>query len=97
MNTFILKILHEIAKKNNNDISCFRNGLVGAEPLTNALRNELSNNGTDVLQMYGIAEAGCMAYETKDLDKLKPWNDYREDIILEIVRPGTHMLYLMVT
>ena len=85
-----LKILHEIAKKNNNDISCFRNGLVGAEPLTTALRNELSNNGTDVLQMYGIAEAGCIAYETKDLEKnLNHGMIIEEDIILEIVRPGT--------
>ena len=40
--------------------------------------------------MYGTAEAGCIAYETKDLDKnLVDGMIIEENIILEIVRPGT--------
>ena len=40
--------------------------------------------------MYGIAEVGCIAYETKDKnDKLISGMILEEDIILEIIRPGT--------
>ena len=40
--------------------------------------------------MYGIAEVGCIAYETKDNnDKLIDGMILEEDIILEIIRPGT--------
>ena len=40
--------------------------------------------------MYGIAEVGCIAYETKDSkSNLVSGMLIEEDIILEIVRPGT--------
>ena len=55
-----------------------------------SLRNNLSELGVDVLQMYGIAEVGCIAYETKTSNKeLVKGMIVEEDIILEIVRPGT--------
>ena len=85
-----LKILLEKAKQNNKKISCLNKGLVGAEPLPMSLRNNLSELGVDVLQMYGIAEVGCIAYETKTSNKeLVKGMIVEEDIILEIVRPGT--------
>ena len=85
-----LKIILENAKKNNKDISSLKKGLVGAEPLPASLRNALLQDGVDVCQMYGIAEAGCIAYETKDdQDRLVDGMLIEEDIILEIIRPGT--------
>ena len=40
--------------------------------------------------MYGTAEVGCIAYETKDFNNnLVDGMIIEEDIILEIVRPGT--------
>ncbi|MDC3024114.1 AMP-binding protein, partial [Alphaproteobacteria bacterium] len=85
-----LKILLEKAKSNNIDISSLTNGLVGAEPLPTSLRKYLAKQGVEVMQMYGIAEVGCIAYETKDKNKnLINGMLIEEDIILEIVRPGT--------
>ena len=55
-----------------------------------SLRKKIAEEGVDVLQMYGIAEVGCIAYETKDLkSNLVNGMIIEEDIILEIVRPGT--------
>ncbi|MBF96063.1 MAG: AMP-dependent synthetase [Pelagibacterales bacterium] len=85
-----LKIILEKAKQNNMNISSLKKGLVGAEPLPTSLRSLLANEGVDVMQMYGIAEAGCIAYETKDAENnLIEGMMVEEDIILEIVRPGT--------
>lgn len=86
-----LKILLEKAKENNINISSVKKGIVGAEPLPNSLRDLLKQLGVDVIQMYGAAEVGCIAYETKDYQE-KKINDgmiVEENIILEIVRPGT--------
>ena len=85
-----LKIILENAKKKNKDVSSIKKGLVGAEPLPASLRNVLLQDGVDVCQMYGIAEVGCIAYETKDNNnKLINGMILEEDIILEIIRPGT--------
>ncbi len=87
-----LKILLEKAKEKKINISSVKKGLVGAEPLPFSLRENLKDMGVNVMQMYGTAEVGCIAYETKDL-KTKVLNDgmiVEENIILEIVRPGTN-------
>ena len=85
-----LKILLEKAKNNKLDISCLKKGLVGAEPFPTALRKKISEEGVNVLQMYGIAEVGCIAYETMDQsNNLVDGMLIEEDVILEIVRPGT--------
>ena len=64
--------------------------MVGAEPLPASLRSTLANDGVEVMQMYGIAEVGCIAYETKESNNsLVEGMLLEEDIILEIVRPGT--------
>ena len=85
-----LKILLEKAKSKKIDISCLKKGLVGAEPFPPLLRKKFSEEGVFVLQMYGIAEVGCIAYETTDRrNNLVEGMLIEEDIILEIVRPGT--------
>ncbi len=86
-----LKILLEKAIERKVDIKSIKNGLVGAEPFPKDLRNLIKNYGVDVLQMYGTAEVGCIAFETKDdVGALNEGMIVEENIILEIVRPGTN-------
>ncbi len=85
-----LKVILENARENKIDISSLKKGLVGAEPFPNSLREIFAENDIDVLQMYGIAEVGCIAYETTDKNRsLVKGMVIEEDTILEIVRPGT--------
>ena len=85
-----LKILFERAAALGTDMSSLRKALVGAEPLPAALRAELVAHGLTVLQCYGSADIGLIAYETMD-DKgdLCEGMMIDEDIILELVAPGT--------
>ena len=86
-----LKILLEKAIERKVDIKSIKNGLVGAEPFPKDLRNLIKNYGVDVLQMYGTAEVGCIAFETKDdVGAVNEGMIVEENIILEIVRPGTN-------
>ena len=86
-----LKILLEKAEDKKINITSIKNGVVGAEPLPNSLRKSLKNKGVEVMQMYGTAEVGCIAYESKNAKKqLNEGMIVEENIILEIVRPGTN-------
>ncbi len=86
-----LKILLEKGLQNNLDTSCIKKALVGAEPLPPKLRQYFLNLNIDVMQMYGTAEIGCISYESKDGNKnLVPGMILAENIILEIVKPGTN-------
>ena len=87
-----LKILLEKAIERKVDIKSIKNGLVGAEPFPEDLRNLIKNYGVEVLQMYGTAEVGCIAFETKDdVGSVNEGMIVEENIILEIVRPGTNL------
>ena len=86
-----LKLLIDKADEKEIDIKSLKRGLVGAEPFPPSLREFFSEKEINVLQMYGIAEVGCIAYETKDHNnKNIPGMIIEENIILEIVRPGTN-------
>src|SRR6266481_3848890 len=63
-----LKILLDRAASLSVDISSLRKALVGAEALPASLRAELSGRGLSVLQCYGTADIGVIAYETKSQD-----------------------------
>jgi phenylacetate-CoA ligase len=80
-----LKILLDAAGKAGKDASSFRRGLVSGAALPPSLRKELAERGVAVKQCYAVAEAGVIAYESEALEGLI----VNEDIILEIVRPGT--------
>jgi phenylacetate-CoA ligase len=85
-----LKIIIEKAREMGADISSMQRALVGAEALPPSLRNWLQQNGVPhVLQNYGSADIGSIAYESETGGQVNPGMILDEDLILEIVRPGT--------
>ncbi len=85
-----LKLIVEKADEMSADISCLTKALVGAEFLPPALRSAMRNRGIQVLQMYGTADLGLIAYETHAPDgSVNDGMILEEALILEIVRPGT--------
>ena len=80
-----LRIIIEKAREAGADISNLKNALVGAEALPPSLRAWFKEQGLQrVLQWYGTADLGLIAYETEALEGMT----LDEDLILEIVRPG---------
>lgn len=85
-----LKIIIEKALEMGTDISSVTQALVGAEALPPSLRNWLQEHGVrHVLQTYGSADIGNIAYETLSDGALNPGMVLDETLLLEIVRPGT--------
>ncbi len=80
-----LKVLLERAAELGLDLSSLTRASVTAEALPATLRKSLAERGVRVLQWYGTADAGLIAYETPAMEGLV----VDEDVILEIVRPGT--------
>src|SRR5437764_7952452 len=80
-----LKILLDAAGKAGKDASSIKRGLVSGAALPASLRAELLGRGVAVKQCYAVAEAGVISYESEALEGMI----LNEDIILEIVRPGT--------
>ena len=63
-----------------------KRALMSGEALPPSLRDWFLARGVDVYQTYGTADLGMIAYETPAREGLV----LSEDIILEIVRPGTN-------
>ena len=85
-----LKLIVERAIETGSDVSSLRNALCSAEPLPPSLRTWLIDHGVGVvLQLYGTADLGCVAYETQSDGVVHPGLVVDEDVIVEIVRPGT--------
>ncbi|MGE0660192.1 MAG: phenylacetate--CoA ligase family protein, partial [Reyranellaceae bacterium] len=80
-----LKILLDKGKELGRDVSSLKKALVGAEALPPSLRKEFIDRGVFTLQSYGTADLGTIAYESQAMEGMI----IAEDIILEIVRPGT--------
>ena len=59
-----LKILLDRAASEGIDISSLKKALVGAEALPAMLRREFRERGIAVLQCYGTADIGVIAYES---------------------------------
>jgi len=85
-----LKVLLDRAASEGGDVSSLRRALVGAEALPSALRAEFRSRGLDVLQCYGTADIGIIAYEsTSPEGEVCEGMVVDEGIILELVLPGT--------
>jgi phenylacetate-CoA ligase len=59
--------------------------VVGGEALPPSLRKEINDLGVFVLQNYGTADLGLVAYESRAMEGMI----VDEGVVLEIVRPGT--------
>jgi phenylacetate-CoA ligase len=85
-----LKIIIEKAREMGADISSLQRALVSAEALPPSLRSWLRENGVpQVLQLYASADIGNIAYETTAAGEVNPGMVLDEELLLEIVRPGT--------
>ena len=86
-----LRILLDRAREDGSDASSIVKAAVGGEALPPSLRERLRSGGVSVMQSYGTAEAGLIAYESPAPDGAgaNPGMVVDEDVILEIVAPGT--------
>ena len=85
-----LKILLDRAGSQGIDVSSLKKALVSAESLPAALRQDICSRGMRVLQCYGTADIGVIAYEsTGPDDEIEEGMVLDEQIIVELVRPGT--------
>jgi phenylacetate-CoA ligase len=81
-----LRIIIEKARQLELDISNLKRALLAAEALPASLRQWFQEQGVEtVLQWYGTADLGCVAYESEAQEGMI----LEEDLLLEIVRPGT--------
>lgn len=85
-----LKVMLDKAGEAGMDLSSIKLGLVSGGALFPSLRDEYKDRGVNVLQCYATAECGVIAFETVDTGgKPNPGMVLNEDIIVEIVTPGT--------
>lgn len=80
-----LKILLDAAAAKDRDVSCVKKAVVSGAAFPKSLQEEIAGRGIDAFQVYATADIGFIAYETAAREGMV----VNEDIILEIVRPGT--------
>ena len=80
-----LKIILEKGDELGADLSSVKKALVGGGALLPPLRQAYADRGISVLQCYGTADVGNIAYESEAQEGMI----VEEEIIVEIVRPGT--------
>ena len=86
-----LKIVLEAARSAGADVSSLRKALVSGAALPPSLRAELEGVGIRTREAYVTADLGAVAWETDDADgALMPGLLVNEDLIVEIVTPGTN-------
>jgi len=80
-----LRILLQKGREMGLDTSSLKKALVGGEALPPSLRKEINDLGCFVLQNYGVADIGLIAYESPAMEGMI----LDEGVWVEIVRPGT--------
>jgi phenylacetate-CoA ligase len=80
-----LKILLDAADTAGRDASSIRRALVSGAAFPKSLQDEIRSRGVDAYQAFGTADLGLIAFETSAREGMV----VNEDLILEIVRPGT--------
>ncbi len=81
----LLKIILDKAQEFGRDVSSLRKASVSGAAFPPSLQAEIKARGIDAYQAYATADLGGIAYETQARQGLV----LNEDIILEILRPGT--------
>lgn len=80
-----LKIIIDKADELKLDVSSLKKAVVSGEAFFPAQKKFFAERGLSVLQAYATADIGMIAYETEGREGLV----VEEDILIEIVRPGT--------
>jgi phenylacetate-CoA ligase len=80
-----LKILLDAGAAAGRDLSSLKRALVSGAAFPKSLQEAIHARGIDAYQAYATADLGFIAYESAARDGLI----VNEDILLEIVRPGT--------
>lgn len=80
-----LKIILDAAAEKGRDVSSLRKAAVSGAAFPKSLQAAFAERGIAAGQAYATADIGFIAYETGRHDGLV----LNEDVILEIVRPGT--------
>src|SRR4051794_5191173 len=80
-----LKILLDAAASAGRDSSSIKRASVSGAAFPKSLQQEIRSRGVDAYQSFGTADLGLIAYETDAREGMV----VNEDLILEIVRPGT--------
>jgi phenylacetate-CoA ligase len=85
-----LKVMLDRAGETGQDLSLIKRALVSGGALFPSLREEYRSRGVNVFQCYATAEFGVIAYESAAADgSPNPGMVVNENLIVEIVRPGT--------
>ena len=84
-----LKTLLDKAAEMGRDLSSIKKAAVSGGALFPSMRDEYRERGIKVLQCYATADLGVIAYESSHRGKPLPGMLVNEDLIVEIVRPGT--------
>jgi phenylacetate-CoA ligase len=80
-----LKILLDAAVSAGRDISSIKRALVSGAAFPRSLQEEIKSRGVEAYQAFGTADLGLIAFESAARQGMV----VNEDLILEIVRPGT--------
>jgi phenylacetate-CoA ligase len=80
-----LKILLDAAAGAGRDVSSIKRAVVSGAAFPKSLQEEIKSRGVDAYQAFGTADLGLIAFETRAHEGMV----VNEDLILEIVRPGT--------
>ena len=80
-----LKILLDAGQSAGRDVSSIARAVVSGAAFPPSLQAEFRSRGIDAYQLYATADVGVIAYESHARDGLI----VNEDILVEIVRPGT--------
>ncbi|MCF6320145.1 MAG: AMP-binding protein [Rhizobiaceae bacterium] len=85
-----LKTILDKADEMGRDLSSIKRGVVSGGALFPSMREEYSGRGVNVIQAYATADFGVIAYESTLEDAALPGMVCNENLIVEIVRPGTN-------
>ncbi len=85
-----LKTILDKADELGIDLSSIKLGVVSGGALFPSMREEYAQRGVRVMQAYATADLGVIAYESVEGDNILPGMICNENLIVEIVRPGTN-------
>jgi len=85
-----LKTILDKAQEMGKDLSSITRAVVSGGALFPSMREEYAARGVSVLQNYATADLGVIAYETSKDGAPLPGMIVNENLIVEIVRPGTN-------